>query len=369
MCYKLDPSMFPNAAKSQLPLQRCMRFLPHHQDTGGFFVCVLRKVGELPEFDLPSIKDRVARAAEAGAAGEGEGDGEGDAEAAEGGEAGAEAAADGSGEAAEGGEAAAAAAAGKKGRERETLPPIEIARQAAQQALAAAERAIAAYEAKDVEAVGLAAADATRAAGRGGFALDMHMREQRMAAAREAREAREARAAAGPAAAAPAATDSAAEPAAAGAGPGSSAAAADVAAIYPPSWVRGGGGRHRNAVAAPPPPTAGRRRAVYLDPVVPVEDPALLKPLREYYGLREEFPLFTHLVSRSLETSRPKRVYYICDALRQLLMADEKEQLKVTATGLKVRDCVTLSVWSYARRGGRGVRGASRLLLMADEKV
>lgn len=45
--FKLDPSMFPTPEKAALPLERCMRFLPHHQDTGGFFVCVLRKVRPL----------------------------------------------------------------------------------------------------------------------------------------------------------------------------------------------------------------------------------------------------------------------------------------------------------------------------------
>eukprot|EP00198_Chlamydomonas_reinhardtii_P014070 XP_001703407.1 tRNA-(m5C) methyltransferase [Chlamydomonas reinhardtii] len=42
-------SMFSTPEKAQLPLERCMRFLPHHGDTGGFFVAVLRKVrGALP---------------------------------------------------------------------------------------------------------------------------------------------------------------------------------------------------------------------------------------------------------------------------------------------------------------------------------
>ncbi|GFH23900.1 SAM_MT_RSMB_NOP domain-containing protein, partial [Haematococcus lacustris] len=42
-------------AKASLPLQRCMRFLPHHQDTGGFFVAVLRLVAELPSnLELPA---------------------------------------------------------------------------------------------------------------------------------------------------------------------------------------------------------------------------------------------------------------------------------------------------------------------------
>ncbi|KAL6760331.1 tRNA-methyltransferase, partial [Haematococcus lacustris] len=44
---RLEPSLFPSPAKASLPLQRCMRFLPHHQDTGGFFVAVLRLVAEL----------------------------------------------------------------------------------------------------------------------------------------------------------------------------------------------------------------------------------------------------------------------------------------------------------------------------------
>ncbi len=41
---KLDPTMFPDEQSDAMPLSRCMRFLPHHQDTGGFFVAVLEKV-------------------------------------------------------------------------------------------------------------------------------------------------------------------------------------------------------------------------------------------------------------------------------------------------------------------------------------
>ena len=36
-------SMWPPPASEIYPLQRCMRFLPHLQDTGGFFVALLRK--------------------------------------------------------------------------------------------------------------------------------------------------------------------------------------------------------------------------------------------------------------------------------------------------------------------------------------
>jgi len=47
--HKLIPSMFPDEESDGFPLERCMRFLPHHQDTGGFFVAVFEKRSELPE--------------------------------------------------------------------------------------------------------------------------------------------------------------------------------------------------------------------------------------------------------------------------------------------------------------------------------
>ena len=41
-------SMFPPGDVEKLNLDRCMRFLPHDQDTGGFFVCVIEKTAKLP---------------------------------------------------------------------------------------------------------------------------------------------------------------------------------------------------------------------------------------------------------------------------------------------------------------------------------
>lgn len=55
---QLDPTMFPPAADAGLPLERCMRFLPHHQDTGGFFVAVLEKVRECADLDVPTMEHR-----------------------------------------------------------------------------------------------------------------------------------------------------------------------------------------------------------------------------------------------------------------------------------------------------------------------
>lgn len=56
--YKLDPTMFPCPEKAALPLERCMRILPHQQDTGGFFVAVLQKVSEVGPFDQPDMSHR-----------------------------------------------------------------------------------------------------------------------------------------------------------------------------------------------------------------------------------------------------------------------------------------------------------------------
>jgi hypothetical protein len=38
---------FPNPNAAQQNLHRCMRFLPHHNDDGGFFVAILRKTRAL----------------------------------------------------------------------------------------------------------------------------------------------------------------------------------------------------------------------------------------------------------------------------------------------------------------------------------
>ncbi|XP_071091772.1 RNA cytosine-C(5)-methyltransferase NSUN2-like [Haliotis cracherodii] len=44
------PSMFPptDEEAAKMNLNRCMRVLPHHQNTGGFFICALKKVSNLP---------------------------------------------------------------------------------------------------------------------------------------------------------------------------------------------------------------------------------------------------------------------------------------------------------------------------------
>ena len=39
----IEASMFPPDNVERLGLDKCMRVLPHHQDTGGFFICLLKK--------------------------------------------------------------------------------------------------------------------------------------------------------------------------------------------------------------------------------------------------------------------------------------------------------------------------------------
>ncbi|XP_050573392.1 tRNA (cytosine(34)-C(5))-methyltransferase [Bombus affinis] len=47
---QVRPKMFPPKPEdaTKFHFERCMRILPHHQDTGGFFVAVLEKVNHLP---------------------------------------------------------------------------------------------------------------------------------------------------------------------------------------------------------------------------------------------------------------------------------------------------------------------------------
>lgn len=43
---QICPAMFPAPRTGTLPLDRCMRFLPHHNDDGGFFVAIIKKTRE-----------------------------------------------------------------------------------------------------------------------------------------------------------------------------------------------------------------------------------------------------------------------------------------------------------------------------------
>ncbi|XP_071567264.1 tRNA (cytosine(34)-C(5))-methyltransferase isoform X2 [Temnothorax nylanderi] len=63
---QVRPKMFPPEANevSKFHLERCMRILPHHQDTGGFFVAVLEKVKSLPWEDKTCVLNQNAQDAD-----------------------------------------------------------------------------------------------------------------------------------------------------------------------------------------------------------------------------------------------------------------------------------------------------------------
>ncbi|CAK4080443.1 unnamed protein product [Aphanomyces euteiches] len=52
--YRVTHSMFP-PSDSSIHLEHCLRFLPHDQNTGGFFVAVLEKVAPLPGLDQQGL--------------------------------------------------------------------------------------------------------------------------------------------------------------------------------------------------------------------------------------------------------------------------------------------------------------------------
>ena len=45
---RISRAMFPQKP-DDLHLDRCIRVLPHHMDTGGFFIAVIQKVADMPK--------------------------------------------------------------------------------------------------------------------------------------------------------------------------------------------------------------------------------------------------------------------------------------------------------------------------------
>eukprot|EP00271_Cylindrocystis_brebissonii_P018703 TRINITY_DN5426_c0_g2_i1.p1 TRINITY_DN5426_c0_g2~~TRINITY_DN5426_c0_g2_i1.p1 ORF type:complete len:1077 (+),score=238.17 TRINITY_DN5426_c0_g2_i1:140-3370(+) len=79
----------------------------------------------------------------------------------------------------------------------------------------------------------------------------------------------------------------------------------------------------------------GRWRGV--DPVIFLTDEGILTSLEDYYGLPRSF-LETHLVTRSDDIARVKRLYYVCSAVGDIIRQNfaTGEHLKIVSTGLKL---------------------------------
>jgi tRNA (cytosine34-C5)-methyltransferase len=52
--------MFPQPSAAHQNLDYCMRFLPHHNDDGGFFVAILRKTREI-NWTVKSFEEQQRR--------------------------------------------------------------------------------------------------------------------------------------------------------------------------------------------------------------------------------------------------------------------------------------------------------------------
>ena len=346
--HKLSPSMFCTPEKAALPLGRCMRFLPHHNDTGGFFVAVLEKVAPLaplPDVDAGALRAARAlsgaRAADAGAA-----------------EAAAEELRRQAAAAAEYALEAAARAVGAVG----ALDAAAAA--AASDSVAAALARISALQEIGMANHGAAAAggrgrgERGRGRGRGGrggrgggggegapeaAAAAMEVDGEAAAAAEDGAEEQPKQAEADPGDEQQG-QDQEEQPAAAAARPDVPPGCFPSAGggWWRPSWVRGCSSRaQRDGEGADGEGGAERkrRRNNYcrgIDPVYPIEDPHVIKMVGDFYGVEPSFPLATHLITRCLDNELPKRLYYVSGGLLRLLAADEREQLRITATGLKV---------------------------------
>ncbi|KAF1825360.1 S-adenosyl-L-methionine-dependent methyltransferase [Dissoconium aciculare CBS 342.82] len=53
---KVVPGMFPPEVEEEIPLEHCMRVYPHQQDTGGFFITALEKLGDIRAKPEPESK-------------------------------------------------------------------------------------------------------------------------------------------------------------------------------------------------------------------------------------------------------------------------------------------------------------------------
>ncbi|XP_024545501.1 tRNA (cytosine(34)-C(5))-methyltransferase [Selaginella moellendorffii] len=75
-----------------------------------------------------------------------------------------------------------------------------------------------------------------------------------------------------------------------------------------------------------------------VDPVLFLEDDQIIRSLASYYGIQESLPLSGHLVVRSEDTSRVKRIYYVSKSVGDVARLNFRsgQMLKITSAGLKI---------------------------------
>jgi len=73
-----------------------------------------------------------------------------------------------------------------------------------------------------------------------------------------------------------------------------------------------------------------------VDPVLFLNDEAVIKSIISFFGMKESFPLEGHLVTRSTDNAR--RIYYISKSVKEILElnAEVGGQLKMASLGVKM---------------------------------
>ncbi|KAI8103000.1 hypothetical protein M9434_005788 [Picochlorum sp. BPE23] len=108
---------------------------------------------------------------------------------------------------------------------------------------------------------------------------------------------------------------------------------ADVKKTSLPPWgVRGGGTRNADSSNNN---NNNRRGWKGVDPMVPFFEEEHLTSMKAFYGIPDDCPVLSSLISRTFET-KPKKLAYISPGVKLLLQMDAKESLKVVFCGLKI---------------------------------
>ncbi|XP_035820079.1 RNA cytosine-C(5)-methyltransferase NSUN2 isoform X3 [Zea mays] len=73
-----------------------------------------------------------------------------------------------------------------------------------------------------------------------------------------------------------------------------------------------------------------------VDPVLVLNDEAVIKSIQSFFGIKESFPLEGHLVTRSPDNAR--RIYYVSKSVKEILELNSKVggQLKIASLGVKM---------------------------------
>lgn len=75
-----------------------------------------------------------------------------------------------------------------------------------------------------------------------------------------------------------------------------------------------------------------------VDPVIFYNDEAIMSKIKEFYGIQDSIPFSGHLVTRNSDTSHVKRIYYVSGPVKDVLELNLRagQPLKIASVGLKM---------------------------------